>query len=183
ALACRAGNWFFVGPDNGVLSYALSAHADRRIYRLENDAFFHAPVSRTFHGRDIFAPVSAHLSSGAALDEMGPVAEEYAVIEQPDAVSDAATVRGTVTYIDRFGNAFTNITAGHVERLGGAPVAAAGPAGGIPLCACYADVARGDPLAIVNSTGCLEIAVNGGSAARKLGLAAGDPVSLTLKRA
>lgn len=230
AIAARTANGFFVGPDNGVLSWALRLEKIETIRLLENRDYFLDPVSRTFHGRDIFAPVAAHLSRGLPVRRLGRELEDYVRLPWPQATKRPGQVRGEVVHLDRFGNAITNIqaellsgqTAGGCEisfgsRPVGHPVAErraaraeaaqasrplplasrpSVPAAGLrtpattgpmawrkarcPLAEFYGAVPLEHPVAVLGSSGLLEIAVNGGSAARSFGLRIGDRVTVRL---
>ena len=170
---------FLVGPDNGVLSLAAAVLGLRQIRLIENEAFLRQPVSQTFHGRDIFAPVAAHLSRGVTPDTLGPRLDSLVELAVPEPRSSAAGVHGEVIYVDHFGNLLTNITAGAlahfpVQRvsvsINGKPVAG-------PVTA-YAAVPEGAALAIVGSWGVVEIAVRGGSAAQTFAAGPGTPVTV-----
>lgn len=177
AIAVETEDHFFIGPDNGVLSWALKSERVRRIIALANDACFLKPVSRTFHGRDVFAPVAAHLSRGLSLGKLGPELADFQRLNWPQPVSASGVLVGEVLYVDRFGNAITNIDAGNLESLG--PRRLQVRIGGRPgfLVADYYQVVRqGKSVAVLGSSGFLEIAVNGGNAARRFGLKAGVKV-------
>ncbi|HUQ45683.1 MAG TPA: SAM-dependent chlorinase/fluorinase [Gemmatimonadaceae bacterium] len=167
ALAVESEARFLVGPDNGVLSPAL-LHAGTRCVSL--------PVppgaSPTFHGRDVFAPAAAELAQGIALDALGEPFGEPVIRRTPEATRrDDGSVAGVVITLDRFGNAVTNLMA----RRGGVLVV-----GGrrLPLARAYGDVDTGSLVALVGSSGLVEIALRDGSAAAYLGLARGSAVVL-----
>lgn len=165
ALAIEADGRCLVGPDNGVLSPALLV-AGARAARL--------PVppgaSATFHGRDVFAPAAASLATGARVEDLGPEASSPIVRRTPEAIRLAdGRLRGEVIAIDRFGNAITNIAG---SRGGGLELDGTI----LPLRRTYADVEHGEALAIVGSSGFVEIAVRNGSAAARFGLVRGAPV-------
>jgi S-adenosyl-L-methionine hydrolase (adenosine-forming) len=179
SLAVQTQNYFFLGPDNGVLSWALAREKIRAIHALENQKHFLRPISQTFHGRDVFAPVAAHLSLGLPLQELGPKQNRIERLTWPRPRTTAGGVLGQIVYIDHFGNAISNIEAAHF-RLGRQRRLRVfiGPN---PLCQVrpfYGAVSKGQPLAVLGSSGFLEIAINGGSAARALGLCVGTPIRL-----
>jgi S-adenosyl-L-methionine hydrolase (adenosine-forming) len=179
AIAVQTADYCFVGPDNGVLSWALAREPVKAIHALENDRYFLHPVSRTFHGRDIFAPVAAHLSRGLELRKVGPALKEMVRLAWPHPQAEGRGVRGEVVYLDRFGNAITNIDADKVRRLGAGPLAVW--LGRKRLCAVaefYQAVPQGHAVAVVGSSGFLEIAVNGGSAQERFGLHVGSACSV-----
>ena len=180
ALALRAGTATFVGPDNGVLSAALpddvraaaggspapvGLPAGYRAVFLTNERFFRAPVSSTFHGRDVFGPVAAHLSLGVALEDLGEPIERVVALppfraqRQPD-----GSLRGRVLHIDAFGNLITDV---RVEDLpSGNAVIEVADRTVEGVSATYEPGA--DLRAVTGSSGYLEIAAPGGSAAAVL---------------
>jgi len=111
AIAVRTADYFFVGPDNGVLSFALRKERIKSIHALENKTHFLKPLSQTFHGRDIFAPVAAELSRGLAIRKLGPAVHDLVHLPWPEPRHRQGSIKGEVVYIDRFGNAITNIEA------------------------------------------------------------------------
>jgi S-adenosylmethionine hydrolase len=105
---------FFVGPDNGLFSWICEREASFCAVELSNKKFFRHPVSRTFHGRDIFAPVAAALSNGVALGEFGPVIDDLIRLESlAPGTADGGRIEATIIHIDRFGNCITNLTREH----------------------------------------------------------------------
>ncbi|HVZ76793.1 MAG TPA: SAM-dependent chlorinase/fluorinase [Gemmatimonadaceae bacterium] len=167
ALAVESSGRFLIGPDNGVLSPALLAPGARAI-RLPVPA--HA--SPTFHGRDVFAPAAVQLANGVPLDALGEPVSEPIIrrTPEPHRAADGA-LEGMIVTIDRFGNAITNFLGvrGGVAHVAGREV---------PVRRTYGDVASGQPLALVGSSGLLEIAVRDGSAAHVLQLTRGMPVRM-----
>ncbi|HZI27245.1 MAG TPA: SAM-dependent chlorinase/fluorinase [Gemmatimonadaceae bacterium] len=165
AIAVASDDRFLVGPDNGVLSPALLLPGARVVsLAVPPDA---AP---TFHGRDVFAPAAAALVRGVQLDSLGPAFGDPVIRRTPETVREPdGWLRGEVIVIDRFGNAVTNLVAAHATevRVGDRVV---------PLGRTYADGAAGETLALVGSSGLIEIAIRDGSAAVKLGLSRGDVV-------
>jgi S-adenosylmethionine hydrolase len=162
-----------------VLSLALRKEKIKAIHSLGNKTFFLRPVSQTFHGRDIFAPVAAHLSRGLAIQKLGPAVRDFVRLPWPEPRRLKGRIEGEVVYIDRFGNAITNLDA---EALVGCQrVACEADANGrrvCPLATSYQAVPAGKPVAVLGSTGFLEIAINGGSAAKRLRLRIGSRISL-----
>ena len=179
AIAVETKDYFFIGPDNGVLSWALRGEQVRKIVALKNDAYFLKPVSRTFHGRDIFAPVAAQLSRGVSLRKLGPELADFQRLNWPEPVSSSRAVVGEVLYVDRFGNALTNIDAELLKALGSRNLQVRmGRRPMFPVADYYQAVRHGKPVAVPGSSGFLEIAINGGSAARRLGLKTGVKVKV-----
>jgi S-adenosylmethionine hydrolase len=166
-IAVECEQRFLVGPDNGVLSPAL-LHRDARCVRLSVPA----GASHTFHGRDVFAPAAAQLALGIPLDSLGVPHEEPVVRRTPEAIRRAdGAVSGMVITVDRFGNLITNL----MSRRGGT-IELAGRS--LPLARTYADVPAGALVALVGSSGLIEVAVRDGSAAETLGTGRGDEVLL-----
>jgi S-adenosyl-L-methionine hydrolase (adenosine-forming) len=175
-IAFEADGRFLVGPDNGVFSYALRSASSARAVALENREYFRESVSWTFHGRDVFAPVAAHIASGVALESFGPAVADPVRLPWPEPVHEAGEIAGVVVHVDRYGSLITNIPAewspadsavrvgelivGRVQRT-------------------YADVAEGEVVPLIGSLGLLEISVRDGSAAQLLRASAGSPVWVT----
>jgi S-adenosyl-L-methionine hydrolase (adenosine-forming) len=184
ALAVKARGDFFVGPDNGLLEWALCA-PDAEVHALTETRWFRKPVSRTFHGRDVFAPVAAHLSLGVPLGQFGPRVDDPVRLPQTHPHRDGDALAGRVVFIDRFGNALTNLTEDALrEAFGAVPdrdLVLALPGRVITgLARSYGDAPVGTLVAILGSSGRLEVAQVGGDAADRLGLGIGDPVRARL---
>ena len=178
-IAIAAGGQHFVGPDNGVFSYLLEREQDAHVVEVTADRLFLAPLSGTFHGRDLFAPVAAALAGGAALEALGrPLTDPVRLPPlSPEQAEDGA-LSGRILAIDRFGNCITSIPASAIppeaERVD-LEVA------GLRIGGIHGTFAAGsgvDPFVIRGSSGFLEIVVNGGAAAERLGVRVGDPVIL-----
>jgi S-adenosyl-L-methionine hydrolase (adenosine-forming) len=178
ALVVQTDDYCFVGPDNGVLSLALAGEHIQAIHRLERPQWFHQPVSATFHGRDVFAPVAAHLSRGVPAAEFGPAQRDFIRLDWPPVKIKGDILIGELVYFDRFGNGITNIPGQQLEARIPASVDIATRHGRrrAPLVPFFQAVPRGYTLAMIGSSGFLEIAVNGGSARQKLALRRGDRV-------
>jgi len=181
-LALELGAQRFVGPDNGLFSIVLADAAAAapptamRASSLENAALWRAPVSPVFHGRDVFAPVAAHLAAGGRLEDVGPALAPDALVRlaaSEPTESDGA-LRGAVIHVDRFGNLLTNLRLPADAARAGARVEIDGHA--LPVVRTYGDAPSGALVALVGSTGRLEIAVNGASAAQRLGAGVGHVV-------
>ena len=183
ALAVSARGQLFVGPDNGLLEWALCA-PDARVHELTEQRHFRAPVSRTFHGRDVFAPVAAALANGTTIESFGARIQDPVRLPQHDPERRGDTLIGRVVFIDRFGNALTNLTA---EAIRAAFIAADDDASFEVtvldrtirgLARSYGDAPVGTLLAILGSSGRLEVAQVGGAASDRLGLGEGDAVTV-----
>lgn len=165
ALAALVDGRYFVAPDNGVLTRVLLDAADARIVRIEERTLLRADVSNTFHGRDVFAPVAAHLASGVPLERLGPGTEDAVRLEVLLPVRTGDVVRGRVVHVDRFGNLVTNVPASWISpdshvRFGASDLGA--------VRRTYSDVQAGHAVALIGSAGYLEIGVRDGNAAKLL---------------
>ena len=187
AIAVRTRRYDFVAPDNGVLSLVLDQNRIDGIVRITNEQLWRQPVSTTFHGRDIMAPVAGHLSRGLALDRLGPSArieDLQRLAIEPARLAADGTLQGKVLLIDHFGNLVTNIDAHQLERLTAddrqrAIEVRLGTHRINGLSENYAAGPLQAPLAIVGSHGFLEIAVNCGRADRVLAACPGDALSVS----
>jgi S-adenosylmethionine hydrolase len=190
AVAVQAGDSVLVGPDNGLLSWAISAlgGATRAVQLTNGDLWLH-PVSATFHGRDIFMPVGAHLAAGTDLGQAGDeidVADLVALPAPTSRVHDGEA-EGEVMSVDRFGNVQLSIPAAEAGMLGigvGTPlvVRAGRRQLTVPFTDTFAAVAPGEIVAFTDSAGLISLAVNAGDAAQELGLPPGAHVRLSLAR-
>jgi S-adenosylmethionine hydrolase len=179
-LLLKIDDRFYVGPDNGLFGLLAEELPVQGAWWLENEAYFLHPVSSTFHGRDIFAPVAAHLAAGTPPDAFGPAAREPSSLSLPAVQEEKGTLRGQVAWVDRFGNCITNLTQKVISRWARGDsfsVHAASKRMG-EISANYETTPRGEALALINSMGYLEIACNRSRADRVLGLREGDPVVL-----
>lgn len=171
---------FLVGPDNGLFGLLIRDGGLKGAWRLQNEKYFLSSISRTFHGRDLFAPVAAHLAGGVPPEAFGPEIRDLQKIDYPLPRTRADRVEGEIIWIDRFGNCVTNISEPDAARWsGGEPFVtrvASRVIGG--ACPSYDSVRPGQCLAIFNSLEHLEIACNQGRADEALGLQEGDPVFL-----
>ena len=174
---------FFVGPDNGLFSWICEREGNFRAVHLTNEKFFRHPVSDTFHGRDIFAPVAAALSNGVTLKEFGPVIDDLIQLEslEPGRV-DGGAIEATIIHIDRFGNCITNLTCAHL--VAGAKLVVNGREVS-SFREFFADsgVDQFELFCLFGSAGFLEIAAQNSSAAKILDAQRGHPVLLLSGRA
>ena len=145
---------------------------------IQNQTYYLPEVSNTFHGRDIFAPVAAHLSLGVPPADIGPPVEDLVQLTVPIPQVFGNTIIGQIVKIDRFGNAITNISETVLAGIGPPYEIRVGSTRLMRLNRAYAESGIGKPLAIVGSLGLLEIAINGGSAEVSLGLKWGDVVEI-----
>jgi len=165
----------YVGPDNGILTHSLSGEG-AQAFELDNPAYWLPAISRTFHGRDIFAPVAAHLVRGVPAGAMGRLIDDPVRLAGPAPVRHPdGHIDGHLVHVDRFGNLISDIPAawagpgGGICRVAGQEIAGPSPS--------YAGVARGQLVALIGSGNTLEIAVRDGSAARRLGVERGADVA------
>lgn len=187
AIAVQAGGNVLVGPDNGVLSWAMTGLGGAEAaYQLTNGELWLHPVSQTFHGRDIFMPVAAHVAAGTALAAVGNPVDPADLVTLPAPTSrvQGGEAEGEVMSVDRFGNVQLSITAADVDQLGigfGSPlvVRCGRQRFTVPYLETFAAVAPGDLVAFTDSAGQVSLAVNAGDAAQKLGLPPGALVRLS----
>jgi len=178
-LVAEGGHGYYVAPDNGVLSYLVASGEIRRVVEITADAYFLHPVSRTFHGRDIFAPVAAHLSRRAALDRFGKRTTTYARLSLPmPRKKGEGVLVGSILHVDRFGNLITNISAREIAGLPSEKGIRISIKGRTihGLEESYASLKAGEMGAILGSAGYLEIFSNRRSAARVLKVGRGATV-------
>jgi S-adenosylmethionine hydrolase len=179
-LLVETEKFFFVGPDNGVLSLALEAERPLQVVSIEDSKYILPWVSDTFHGRDIFAPAAAHCSLGVPADRFGPEVKTYRSMQlsRPRVLADG--LQGEVIIVDHFGNLVTNISCRHLdEHLGTAPLTIRlGKTTISKISRSYQEVPQGEPLAIIGGWDLLEIAVNGGDARSVLGVERGEAVAV-----
>ena len=179
ALGLRAGGHCFVGPDNGLFTFALAADGWCAV-SIEAPAYRLPVVSRTFHGRDIFAPAAAHLASGVPLERLGPIIMDPVRLALPRFRRDGDEVVGEVIGSDRFGNLLTSVTVDGLRELaaqGAIAVELAGRELGT-VAGSYEEGPMGIPTPIIGSGGRLEIFVRNGSARAILGIGPGTPVKV-----
>ncbi len=170
----------YVGPDNGLLSLAAGRQRLARVIHLSNPDYHMRPASTTFHGRDIFAPVAAHVSGGVPPEELGETVEAFEKLEVPAPQRQGANrMEGEVIYVDGFGNLTTNIRGEDLERFEPGSVSVrVGDRVIRGLSVNYASAGTGNHLALINSWGFLEISRCDGNAQATLGAGVGTPVAL-----
>ena len=174
---------YLIGPDNGLLSLAIADKKPGLIVNLSNPAYHLQPLSRTFHGRDIFAPVAGHLSLGVPVTAFGRSLETFDRLALPKVVRSTAEIVGQIIYIDSFGNLFTNIEEHDLTGLAREQIQITLGAICIPgLASNYAAANAGNFVAVVNSWGLLEVAVYQGSARQNTSAKIGDKVKVAITR-
>ena len=179
ALALAAGGQQFVGPDNGLFTFLLNEPGWSAV-SLDDPAYALPVISRTFHGRDRFAPAAAHLSRGVPVDRLGPPVTGPVRIRWPRARLEGGILVGEVIHVDRFGNLVTSVRAEDVESLGSPDAVTVEVAGRRidGLSQSYADRGAGEPGAIIGSSGRLEIFLREASARTALSVERGAQVRL-----
>ena len=180
-LAAEAGDRRFVAPDNGVLTAVFQETPPKRVVELTERRYARPTVSRTFEGRDRFAPAAAWIAKGTDLNAFGRAVADYRVLELPQPALDDGVLRGLVIRVDRFGNVVTNVDRRSYERLAGGNTALQLTVRGKPIpriVSTYADIAPGEIGALFGSTDRLECSAHAASAAEQLGVSVGDPVEL-----
>jgi S-adenosylmethionine hydrolase len=181
-IAVRTRRALFVAPDNGVLSHVLDHLRDAadhpQAVHLNNPAYWRPEVSQVFHGRDIFAPVAAHLSLGVNMDDLGPRIDDLLVLPTPHLVRQPGKVAGQIMHVDHFGNLLTNIPRADLLSLGQTITTKVGEARISGLCTAFGLGCHGEPIAYVDSSGHLAIAVVNGSAQELLHSREGDRVEV-----
>lgn len=181
-MAAEAGDYRFVAPDNGVLSAVFKEAPPKRVVELTERRFARPTVSRTFEGRDRFAPAAGWLAKGTEMKALGRTLTDYVRLAIPDPVATENEVRGEVLRVDRFGNLITNIDRRTFEHLGrqgeGQLEVRAGEHLVGRMVTTYAEMTPGEVCSLFGSTEHLEIAANSTSAADTLRLGRGAPVSI-----
>ena len=180
-LAAEVGDRKFVAPDNGVLTSVFQETAPRKVVELTERRYARPTVSRTFEGRDRFAPAAAWLAKGTHLEAFGRTVTDYRMLDLPQPTLDNGVLRGRVVRVDRFGNVVTNIDRRAYEKLAGNLASMQLTVGGRSIAhivSTYADIAPGEIGALFGSTDHLECSAQAASAAERLGVTVGDPVEL-----
>ncbi len=188
-LVLKLRNHFFIAPDNGVLTLLLSEKNISALNLIANPNYFRASVSRTFHGRDIIAPVGAHIANGLEVNELGPAidVQDVVCLDSLGAwCTENGELKGEVVAIDHFGNLITNIKSEQLTEC-----LQTGPQEKLRilirsnvikgLSEAYASVRSNTPLALIGSRGYLEIAINNGNAAQHLNAKKGDSVEVNIQ--
>jgi hypothetical protein len=190
-VAIRTPEGIFIGPDNGLLSWAVAAAGGAtKAYQLTNGELWLHPVSATFHGRDIFAPVAAHLANGTDVTSVGDEIDVADLVSLPAPTSRVhdGEAEGEVMSVDRFGNVQLSIAASEAGRMGiGLGSSVLVRCGRrhltLPYLETFASVAPGELVAYTDSAGLISLAVNAGDAAERLGLPPGAHVRLSVASA
>ena len=184
-ILANAGQYQFVAPDNGVLSLVYEREERVTVRHITSEHYFRQPVSNTFHGRDIFAPIAAYLSKGVEAVKFGEEISDYVRFAAPRPKAAGPNVwKGVVLKTDKFGNLITNITPKDVPQIFDGSSQAfkitVGKADVTKLCSSYSAGSTGEIFAILGSTGFLEISSNKGAASRLTGADRGTEVALVV---
>jgi S-adenosylmethionine hydrolase len=172
---------FFVGPDNGLLILAAETQFVESVHELTNPRFMLPKVSSTFHGRDIFAPVAAHLANGVHPAEFGPEILDVAKPEFAKVIRRNGALFGEVLHVDGFGNIITNISAKELANISvkkAVNVELSNCTLKLKLFKAYGETKSEEPLALIGSHNYLEIAINQGAAAEKFNAKPGDRIKI-----
>ena len=176
-ILIETDRFYFIGPDNGLLTLAARDSKVRRVIKLIAKKYFNMPVSRTFHGRDVFAPVAAHLSAGVMPTEFGPLLKSGPkLINMPRHSSKGGIIRGVIIHADSYGNLISNIPSGAIRNanvcieIAGRRITGLKPT--------YGGARRNELIALIGSADLLEIAVNMGSAADTIKAGRGDAITI-----
>jgi S-adenosylmethionine hydrolase len=181
-LLVSAGNQYFVAPDNGVLSMIYEREHDVVARHANVEHYYLRPLSKTFHGRDIFAPVAAWLAKGAQIGSMGEEITDYKKFAMPKPKAANGHVKGVVMRVDAFGNLLTNFRAEDLPTgalAGGTIKFQVGTHSVTRIVDTFALGKKSEPVAFVGSSGYVEIGVNKGNASQALAIGRGAAVVLT----
>jgi S-adenosyl-L-methionine hydrolase (adenosine-forming) len=173
AISVAAEDYFFVAPDNGLLSFIFNEKKDFRVFELTERKYFLPEISQTFHGRDIFAPVAAHLSKGVKANEIGREINDFVRLEIPRPRETGGRIEAEVIHIDRFGNLVTNLRSDDLPNRFVIKIKNRKIKRRVRF---YAEAEPGEIFTIAGSSGFLEISVFSRSAQKILGAEIGAPV-------
>jgi len=162
AIVVEAGSKYYVGPDNGIFTFIYMDSKSYAAFEITNPKYMLENVSSTFHGRDIFAPVAGHISLGVPIKDLGEEISDPVKIEIKQPEAGSKEVAGEVIYVDSFGNLITNIPG---ELVSSGSVICIDDIVIESVSACYSERSNGELLAVIGSSGFLELSVNKGRAA------------------
>lgn len=183
AVALKAENQYYIGPDNGVFSLITEEQSFEAV-RLTNKALWNEHPSNTFHGRDIFAPVAAHLAAGVPFRDLGEPIEELVTYRRAVPIADKDGLQGWVIHIDKFGNLITNLSQSLIEEvIGDSSVKIyVGTTILDEIVTTFGSVPEGEAAAFIGSSGMLEVGINKGDAREMLGVQKGAQISMVLQK-
>lgn len=175
-LCVCAGKHFFLAPDNGVLKYIYNKEDSIKAIHVSNRKYFLLEISQTFHGRDIFAPVAAHLANGLDFKQLGKQVNDFAKGQLPQLLETGNGLIGEIVYIDRFGNLVSNIPS---EKILPDTIISVGEYTIRGLADSYSQGQDREPIGLIGSSGYLEIAMNLGSAKEYLKCSEGEKIEIS----
>ncbi len=177
-LVAQTQKYFFVAPDNGILPALLENEQGVKLFHARNHDYFLPHISNTFHGRDIFAPLSAYLANGVNPQQIGTEINDPVIMDslRVKKISDSI-IEGEIVFIDKFGNMITSVSRNDLDGMARIELPDIGIGPG-RINRSYSDVAPGNLALLIGSTGYLELAVNQGSASVLLGLKKGDKIRI-----
>ena len=182
-ILVAGGLQYFIAPDNGVLSSVYDQTEALHVWNIISEHYFRQPVSNTFHGRDVFAPVAAWLTKSWQTSAFGESIDDFVRFGMPKAKASGNTLKGTVLRVDHFGNLVTNVTAGDLPQVAAAEAKLKIQVGNghvTKMVQTFAQGSNGEAFGLIGSSGYLEISVNKGSASRVLGAGRGAEVTIEL---
>jgi hypothetical protein len=182
-ILVEAGDQFFIAPDNGVLSMLYEKDPSATVCQITADRYFLKPVSATFHGRDIFAPVAAWLAKTGNVASFGEPTTDFVRLPLNKPVRAGSRATGIILRADQFGNLLTNFTAQDLPEVLSGAASFRIVLGTVQITRkvnTFADGAEGEPVILLGSSGYFEIVINRGSAARTLGIQRGNEVVVEL---
>jgi S-adenosylmethionine hydrolase len=179
AIVVRTKNYIFVGPDNGLLYPAVTEDGIDSTIVIKKPRYILSGLSKTFHGRDVFAPVVGYLSNGLQIRRLGTKTNFIEALDLLKPHFEGGTVFSDVIFVDVFGNVVTNITRTflhdmHLNDIFSITLTLGSNSFRLPLVESYSMAEEGSQLVLFNSFGCLEIAVNKGNASKYFGIGNGD---------
>ncbi|HEY2931991.1 MAG TPA: SAM-dependent chlorinase/fluorinase [Acidobacteriota bacterium] len=181
ALIVATENYYFIGPDNGIFSLIYEAEPVQRVVSITSEHYFRRPVSRTFHGRDVFGPVAAWMARGIEIGKFGEEISDYTKLTPPKPKKGAdGKVQGIILHIDKFGNLITNIDQTALGKLGTPAKFTVAGKEVASIVGSYAEGQPGEPFALVGSAGFYEISMQKSSAAKALQAQRGAEVVVQL---
>ena len=181
-IMVETDKYWFVGPDNGVFSFVFLMEGFKKVWEITNKSYFLPEVSSTFHGRDIFSPVAAHLSLGVPAGKLGKEFKEFVVLKDLEPKLKAGVIKAKVIYVDHFGNLISNVSKDLFGRFVADKPFKISVGGKIiqKLSHSYADVQDGEVLALFGSTQWLEISVKNANCQRELNIRKGAELDIII---
>ena len=180
AIAVKTSRGFLIGPNNGIFTMVLERERTYEVRALTNDRYFMKPVSSTFHGRDVFSPSAAHLSQKEVFKSFGASVRNIHRLNLARVKVTGKLVQGEIVYMDRFGNAFTNVSKSNLGKKSAHSVSVEVKKKRVQIKLFFSAGRKGSLIAVWNSSDLLELAVREDSAEKLYGLKVGDPVLLRL---